>query len=98
MKQVNKKPESYVSTTNACKLCKPLGACLAFKGIEGAVPFLHGSQGCATYMRRYVISHFREPMDIASSSLGEKHAVYGGGPNLKQGLMNVMAKYGAACR
>jgi nitrogenase molybdenum-iron protein NifN len=89
------KNESYVSTTNACKLCKPLGACLAFRGIEGAVPFLHGSQGCATYMRRYVISHFREPMDIASSSLGEKHAVYGGGPNLKQGLKNVMCKYGA---
>ncbi len=85
----------YTSTTNACKLCKPLGACLAFRGIEGAVPFLHGSQGCATYMRRYVISHFREPMDIASSSLGEKHAIYGGGPNLKAGLANVMAKYGA---
>jgi nitrogenase molybdenum-iron protein NifN len=86
---------SYVSTTNACKLCKPLGACLAFRGIEGAVPFLHGSQGCATYMRRYIISHFREPMDIASSSLGEKHAVYGGAANLEQGLDNVMGKYGA---
>ena len=86
---------TYVSTTNACKLCKPLGACLAFRGVEGAVPFLHGSQGCATYMRRYIISHFREPMDIASSSLGEKHAVYGGGPNLKQGLSNIMTKYGA---
>ncbi len=86
---------AYVSTTNACKLCKPLGACLAFRGVEGAVPFLHGSQGCATYMRRYIISHFREPMDIASSSLGEKQAVYGGGPNLKQGLGNVMSKYGA---
>jgi nitrogenase molybdenum-iron protein NifN len=86
---------AYVSTTNACKLCKPLGACLAFRGIEGAVPFLHGSQGCATYMRRYLISHFREPMDIASSSLGEKHAIYGGGANLKQGLANVMHKYGA---
>ncbi|MDA8306422.1 MAG: nitrogenase [Deltaproteobacteria bacterium] len=85
----------YVSTTNACKLCKPLGACLAFRGIEGAAPMLHGSQGCATYMRRYIISHFREPMDIASSSLGEKHAVYGGGPNLKQGLKNVMNKFGA---
>ena len=80
------KSTHYVSTTNACKLCKPLGACLAFRGIEGAVPMLHGSQGCATYMRRYIISHFREPMDIASSSLGEKHAVYGGGQNLKQGL------------
>ena len=76
---MNKTASSYVSTTNACKLCKPLGACLAFRGIEGAVPFLHGSQGCATYMRRYIISHFREPMDIASSSLGEKHAIYGGG-------------------
>lgn len=86
---------SYISTTNACKLCKPLGACLAFRGVEGAVPFLHGSQGCATYMRRYIISHYREPMDIASSSLGEKQAVYGGGPNLKQGLGNVMSKYGA---
>lgn len=85
--------QNYVSTTNACKLCKPLGACLAFRGIEGCVPFLHGSQGCATYMRRYIISHFREPMDIASSSLGEKSAIYGGGPNLKLGLKNLMTKY-----
>jgi nitrogenase molybdenum-iron protein NifN len=94
LKKTKPKPAPYVSTTNACKLCTPLGACLAFRGIAGAVPFLHGSQGCATYMRRYIISHFREPMDIASSSLGEKHAIYGGGPNLKQGLQNVMGKYG----
>ncbi|WP_028319048.1 nitrogenase component 1 [Desulfobulbus elongatus] len=87
-----KRPNS-IATTNACKLCKPLGACLAFKGIEGAVPYLHGSQGCATYMRRYIISHYNEPIDIASSSLSEKHAVYGGGPNLKLGLTNVAAKY-----
>jgi len=84
---------SYTATTNACKLCKPLGASLAFRGIESCVPFLHGSQGCATYMRRYIISHFNEPIDIASSSLGEKNAIYGGGPNLKLGLKNVTAKY-----
>lgn len=84
---------NYTATTNACKLCKPLGASLAFRGIEGCVPFLHGSQGCATYMRRYIISHFNEPIDIASSSLGEKNAIYGGGPNLKLGLNNVTAKY-----
>lgn len=93
--KIKQKTEAYVSTTNACKLCKPLGACIAFRGIEGTVPFLHGSQGCATYMRRYIISHFREPIDIASSSLSEKHAVYGGGPNLKKGILNVMDKYGA---
>lgn len=90
---MSKNPPNYISTTNACKLCTPLGASLAFKGIEGAVPYLHGSQGCATYMRRYIISHFNEPIDIASSSLSEKHAVYGGGANLKLGLMNVTKKY-----
>jgi nitrogenase molybdenum-iron protein NifN len=61
--------------------------------VEGGIPFLHGSQGCATYMRRYIISHFREPVDIASSALGEKNAIYGGGPNLKKGILNVMKKY-----
>ena len=85
----------YVSSTNACKACMSLGACIAFKGIEGCVPFLHGSQGCATYMRRYLISHYREPVDIASSSLGENEAVFGGGPNLKQGLVNMINKYQA---
>ena len=90
---MTKMPPQYVSTTNACKLCNPLGASLAFRGVEGAVPFLHGSQGCATYMRRYIISHFNEPIDIASSSLGEKNAVYGGGANLKLGLKNVTEKY-----
>ncbi len=95
LKSMKKTKEAFVSTTNACKMCTPLGATLAFRGIEGSVPYLHGSQGCATYMRRYIISHFREPMDIASSSLSEKHAVFGGGPNLKKGLLNVMQKYGA---
>jgi nitrogenase molybdenum-iron protein NifN len=90
---MSKNPPNYISTTNACKLCTPLGACLAFKGIEGAVPYLHGSQGCATYMRRYIISHYNEPIDIASSSLSEKNAIYGGGPNLKLGLVNVTRKY-----
>ena len=87
------KMPNYTATTNACKLCKPLGASIAFRGIESCVPFLHGSQGCATYMRRYIISHFNEPIDIASSSLGEKQAIYGGGINLKRGLQNVTAKY-----
>ncbi|MFH7320231.1 nitrogenase component 1 [Desulfurivibrio sp. D14AmB] len=90
---MGKKTPDFVSTTNACKLCRPLGAVLAFRGVAGAVPYLHGSQGCATYMRRYIISHFNEPIDIASSSLGEKNAIYGGGANLKQGLKNVTAKY-----
>ncbi|MBI5380686.1 MAG: nitrogenase [Opitutae bacterium] len=80
-------------TTNACKLCTPLGACLAYKGIAGTVPFLHGSQGCATYIRRYLISHFREPLDIAASNFAEHAAVFGGREVLHTGLANVTRQY-----
>lgn len=86
-------PPKYVATRNACKLCVPFGACLAFRGMEGAVPFLHGSQGCATYMRRYTISHFKEPMDIAASNFNEASAVFGGKENFNAGLRNVTAQY-----
>lgn len=80
-------------TRNACKLCTPLGACLAFRGIEGSVPFLHGSQGCSTYIRRYLISHFREPIDIASSNFHEETAIFGGASNFRTGIANVARQY-----
>ncbi len=86
----------YTATRNPCKLCTPLGAALAFSGIEGALPLLHGSQGCATYIRRYLISHFKEPVDIASSNFSEQSAVFGGGDNLKQALANIRRQYDPA--
>ena len=85
--------EPFVATRNACKLCAPLGACLALRGVAGAVPFLHGSQGCATYIRRYLISHFREPVDIAVSGFSEATTVFGGCDNLRNGLNNVARQY-----
>ncbi len=84
---------NFVSTRNACKLCTPLGACLVFRGIEGCVPLLHGSQGCATYVRRYLISHFKEPVDVASSNFAEQSAIFGGGENFRTGLRNVIDSY-----
>jgi nitrogenase molybdenum-iron protein NifN len=83
----------YTATRNACKLCAPLGASLAFKGIERAVPFLHGSQGCSTYIRRYLISHFKEPVDIAASNFSEHTVVFGGRLNLHKGLDNIQKQY-----
>jgi len=85
--------ESYKVTRNACKLCTPLGASLAFKGIRGAVSILHGSQGCSTYIRRYMISHFREPIDIASTNFSESTSIYGGAENLKTALKNISLQY-----
>jgi nitrogenase molybdenum-iron protein NifN len=82
------------AAVNACKLCAPLGAALAFKGVEGAVPLLHGSQGCATYIRRYMISHFREPVDIASSNFSEEGAIFGGKRDFFTAADNVASQYG----
>ena len=84
------------ATQNACKLCSPLGAALVFKGIAGSVPLLHGSQGCSTYIRRYLISHFKEPIDIACSNFGEQTAIFGGGANMKLALDNIIAQYAPA--
>lgn len=57
------------------------------------MPLLHGSQGCSTYIRRYLISHFKEPVDIASSNFSEEAAVFGGASNLKTALDNVTRQY-----
>jgi nitrogenase molybdenum-iron protein NifN len=85
--------KNFTATTNACKLCMPLGASLFFKGIESGISLLHGSQGCSTYIRRYLISHFREPVDIASSNFSEDTAIFGGGANLKKALDNIRRQY-----
>ena len=88
-----KMPGSASSVRNACKLCSPLGASVVFKGIEGCVPMIHGSQGCATYIRRYLISHYKEPVDIASSNFSEETTIFGGHKNFNSGLDNIIKQY-----
>lgn len=80
-------------TVNPCTLCAPLGAVLASAGVSGGISLLHGAQGCATYIRRYLISHFREPVDVASSSLGEHETVFGGEDNFGRALDNITRQY-----
>ena len=91
---VNKENDNFRSVTeNPCPMCMPLGAILPFKGIENAMVIIHGSQGCATYMRRHIAEHYNEPIDVASSSISERGAVYGGEDNLKKGLDNLIQLY-----
>ncbi len=78
---------------NPCKMCMPMGAVTAFAGIGGCMSILHGSQVCATYIRRHMATHYNEPVDIASSSLSEHGTVFGGEDNLKKGLANLIGLY-----
>lgn len=79
--------------TNPCKMCMPMGGSIAMKGIENSMILMHGSQGCSTYIRRHMATHYNEPIDIASTSLSENGTVYGGSKNLKHGLNNVIKVY-----
>ena len=44
---------------NPAHACQPLGAQLAAHGFEETLPFVHGSQGCASYYRSTLNRHFR---------------------------------------
>lgn len=70
-----------------------MGSVSAFCGISGCMTLLHGSQGCSTYIRRHMATHYNEPIDIASSSLTEEGTVFGGEKNLIKGLENLIALY-----
>jgi nitrogenase cofactor biosynthesis protein NifB len=80
-------------TENPCKMCLPLGVVTAFYGVGRAMNLLHGSQGCGTYIRRHMATHYNEPVDIASTSLSEEGTVFGGERNLMKGLSNLIRLY-----
>ncbi|MGD6853044.1 MAG: nitrogenase component 1 [Candidatus Bathyarchaeia archaeon] len=77
---------------NAPKMCQPIGAIWATLGVHGSVPLVHGSQGCATYPRNLLGRHFREPVEVAITSLHEKATIFGGASNLKLALTNLIER------
>jgi nitrogenase molybdenum-iron protein alpha/beta subunit len=75
---------------NPTRSCAPIGAMLANYGIHGAITINHGSQGCATYPRHQMSRHFREPVEVATTSLTEKTTVYGGKQNPARGAQEYL--------
>lgn len=78
---------------NPCKMCQPMGAVQAILGVKGAMPLIHGSQGCSTYMRFQLCRHFREPINVSSTSMSEGTVVYGGEGNLLKALNTIWKEY-----
>jgi nitrogenase molybdenum-iron protein beta chain len=73
-----------------------MGAILAYMGVHGCVPLVHGSQGCSTYPRYNIARHFRESAEVAVSSLAEDAAVYGGAKNLTEAIKNIKSRLNPA--
>ena len=58
---------------------QPMGATLAFLGVKGCLPLMHGAQGCASFTKVLFTRHFSEPIAIQNTAVSDITAVLDGG-------------------
>jgi vanadium-dependent nitrogenase beta chain len=73
--------------------CQPAGAQFAGIGIKDCIPLVHGGQGCCMFVRLLLAQHFKENFDIASTSLHEDSAVFGGHMRIREAVMTLAKRY-----
>jgi nitrogenase molybdenum-iron protein beta chain len=73
--------------------CQPCGAQYAGMGVKDCIPLVHGGQGCSMFVRLLFAQHFKENFDIASSSLHEEAAVFGGIKRLDEAVQVMVRRY-----
>ncbi len=77
---------------NPLKASQPVGASLAFLGINKAIPMLHGSQGCTAFGKVYFVRHFREPIPLQTTAMDQVSTVMNADENVIEGLRAVCEK------
>lgn len=77
---------------NPLKSSTPLGAALAFLGVEGSVPLFHGSQGCTSFALVLAVRHFKEAVPLQTTAMNEAATVLGGAENLEEGLLVIASR------
>ena len=74
------------------KASAPMGATLAFLGINNAMPMMHGSQGCTAFGKVFFVRHFREPIPLQTTAMDQVSSVMGADENIVEGLKTVCEK------
>ena len=77
---------------NPLKASQPVGASLAFLGINRAIPMLHGSQGCTAFGKVFFVRHFREPIPLQTTAMDQVSTVMSADENVILGLKAVCEK------
>lgn len=86
-------PKSRGGIINPMYDCQPAGAQYAGIGVKDCIPLVHGGQGCTMFVRLLFAQHFKENFDIASTSLHEESAVFGGVKRVEEGVMVLTKRY-----
>ena len=71
---------------NPLKASQPLGAALAFLGLDNCIPMLHGAQGCSAFGKVFLVRHFREPIPLQTSAMDQVSTIMSADENVIEGL------------
>ncbi|NCO50858.1 MAG: nitrogenase iron-molybdenum cofactor biosynthesis protein NifN [Deltaproteobacteria bacterium] len=78
---------------NPVKLSQPMGATLAFMGVDNCMPLMHGGQGCTSFTKVYFTRHFCEPIAIQTTAVTDALAVLDGGDySIVESVKNICKK------
>jgi nitrogenase molybdenum-iron protein NifN len=92
MGEVTSKREKPLQV-NPFKLSQPMGATLAFLGVDQCMPLMHGGQGCTSFTKVFYTRHFCEPIAIQTSAVTDAIAVLDGGDySIVESVKNIAEK------
>lgn len=77
---------------NPLKVSQPLGAALAFLGVNRALPLMHGAQGCTAFGKVFFVRHFREPIPLQTTAMDPIASIMGADDNIIEALATLAAK------
>lgn len=83
---------SKALAVNPLKVSQPVGASLAFLGINRAIPMMHGSQGCTAFGKVFFVRHFREPIPLQTTAMDQVATVLSADDNVIVGLKTIAEK------
>lgn len=85
-------PNTKALSGNPLKSSAPLGAALAFLGMEGSVPLFHGSQGCTSFALVLAVRHFKEAIPLQTTAMNEVSTILGGADHVEEALINLKTR------
>jgi len=78
---------------NPFRLTQPMGAVLAFLGVDQCMPLMHGAQGCTSFTKVFMTRHFCEPIAIQTTAVSDAVAVLDGGDySISEAVKNITGK------
>ncbi|MBN3922028.1 nitrogenase iron-molybdenum cofactor biosynthesis protein NifN [Nostoc sp. NMS4] len=77
---------------NPLKQSQTVGAVLAFLGLKGIMPLLHGSQGCTALTKAVLVQHFRQAIPLSSTAMTEVATILGGEERVEQAILTLVQR------